>query len=184
MDEQVTEPTAEVVERASRIDLILLDVDGVLTDGRLYMDGSGNEMKSFHTRDGLGIRIGQRGGLLFGIVTGRESKVVRDRAEELYITEIHQRVRDKGATVAEILARVGVPGERACFVGDDLVDVPAMRRCGLAVAPADASSEAIAAAHHVTARRGGDGCVRETIDLVLRARGKWESATERFFRDD
>lgn len=109
---------------------------------------------------------------------------MRDRAEELYITEIHQRVQDKGVKVAEILARVGIDGERACFIGDDVVDLPAMRRCGLAVAPADASPEAIAAAHYVTSRRGGDGCVRETIDLVLRAKGKWESVTERFFRDD
>ena len=117
------EPSPEVMERAARIELVLLDVDGVLSDGRLYMDASGGEMKAFHARDGMGIRLGQRGGLLFGIVSGRKSKVVRDRAEELYITEVHERVADKGAKLDEILARVGVEPSRVCFVGDDLVEV-------------------------------------------------------------
>ena len=178
------EPSPEVMERAARVELVLLDVDGVLSDGRLYMDASGGEMKAFHARDGMGIRLGQRGGLLFGIVSGRKSKVVRDRAEELYITEVHERVADKGAKLDEILARVGVEPYQVCFVGDDLVDLPPMRRVGLAVAPADAAPEVRELAHHVTSRAGGHGCVRETIDLLLRARNKWDAVTSRFFRDE
>ncbi len=178
------EPSPEVMERAARVELVLLDVDGVLSDGRLYMDASGGEMKAFHARDGMGIRLGQRGGLLFGIVSGRQSKIVRDRAEELYITEVHERVADKGAKLDEILGRVGVDASRVCFVGDDLVDLPPMRRVGLAVAPADAAPEVRELAHHVTSRPGGHGCVRETIDLLLRARNKWDTVTSRFFRDE
>lgn len=172
-----------VVQQARQVDLVLLDVDGVLTDGKILMDSSGGELRAFHARDGLGVRLGQRGGLLFGIVSGRESRIVRDRAEELYITEVHQRVFDKAEKVAEIRERLGVAAERVCYVGDDLVDVPVMRKVGFAVAPADASPEALAAAHYVTTRGGGDGCVRELVDLLLRARGKWEAVTERFLRE-
>jgi len=180
----VTEPSPEVQERAARIEWVVLDVDGVLTDGRLYMDGEGGEMKAFHSRDGLGIRLGQRGGLHFGIISGRESKIVRDRAEELYITEVHERVLDKAAKLDEMMRRVGTDAARVCFVGDDLVDLPAMRRAGLSVAPSDAAPEVRGAAHYVTSLGGGAGCVRETIDLLLRARGKWNAVTERFFRGD
>lgn len=178
------EASSEVRQRAARIQMVLLDVDGVLTDGRLYMDASGNEIKAFHARDGLGIRLGQRGGLLFGIISGRESSIVKDRAEELYINEVHQRVLDKASKLDEILGRTGLAADQVCFLGDDLVDVPVFHRVGLAIAPSDAAPEAREAAHHVTTRNGGDGCVREAIDLILRAKGKWDSVTGRFFRRD
>jgi 3-deoxy-D-manno-octulosonate 8-phosphate phosphatase (KDO 8-P phosphatase) len=151
-----------------------MDVDGVLTDGRLYVSQDGTEWKTFHTHDGHGIRLGQRCGLGFGILSGRESRVVARRAEELRITEVHQRVFDKGALLGPILARIGLSGDAVCYIGDDLVDLPVMRRVGLAVAPADARPEVIEAAHYVTARRGGRGAVREAIELVLRARGEWD----------
>lgn len=179
----MTQASEQVLQRAREVELVLLDVDGVLTDGRILMDSSGGELRAFHARDGLGVRLGQRGGLLFGIVSGRESRIVRDRAEELYITEVHQRVFDKAEKVAEIQERLGVPASRVCYFGDDLVDVPVMRRVGFAAAPSDASPEAIAAAHFVTSCGGGQGCVRELVDLLLRARGKWETVTERFLRE-
>jgi 3-deoxy-D-manno-octulosonate 8-phosphate phosphatase (KDO 8-P phosphatase) len=162
--------------------VILLDVDGVLTDGRLFLGTGGYDGRAFHTRDGHGIRMGQRGGLLFGLVSGRESPVVAARAEELYITEVHQGVYDKLACVEELLARLGIDAAEACFVGDDLVDLPAMRRVGFAAAPRDAAPEVRRFAHYVTRRPGGGGAVREVVDLVLRASDRWEQATERYYR--
>ena len=177
-----SEPSAEVLERASRIRLVLLDVDGVLTDGRILLSSDGVEGRSFHARDGHGIRMGQRGGLLFGILSGRESRVVKDRAEELYINEVHQGVFDKGIRYEEIAERLQLKDDAVCYVGDDVVDVPILRRVGLAVAPCDATPEAIEAAHFVTHRRGGEGAVREVVDLLLRASGKWKSVTERYLK--
>jgi 3-deoxy-D-manno-octulosonate 8-phosphate phosphatase (KDO 8-P phosphatase) len=170
----------EVQEKAKKIEFVLMDVDGVLTDGKLYMGSKGEESKAFHVRDGLGVRMGQRGGLLFGIITGRESKVVADRAEELYITEVHQRVFEKEERFEEIMARLKFTEEQVCFIGDDLVDLPIMRRVGLSASPADAMPEILEAVDYVCARRGGEGAVREVVDLLLRAKNKWEAVTSRF----
>jgi 3-deoxy-D-manno-octulosonate 8-phosphate phosphatase (KDO 8-P phosphatase) len=173
----------EVLERASKISLVLMDVDGVLTDGRILMYSDGTEGRAFCIQDGHGIRMGQRGGLMFGILSGRESRVVTDRAEELYITEVHQGLFDKIQRYEEILERFQIPSEAVCYIGDDLVDVPVMRRVGLAVAPADAEDGAKDAAHWVTRRRGGEGAVRDLVDLILRAKGKWAAVTERYFKE-
>jgi len=171
---------AALRERASRIDVILLDADGVLTDGRLYYADGGGEAKAFDARDGHGIRLGQLAGLRFGIVSGRASPALARRAAELDIVELHQRIVDKLARTEEILQRLGVGAERACFVGDDLIDLPVMRRVGLAVAPADAVPETRQAAHYVTERRGGRGAVREVVELVLRASGRWADVIRRY----
>ena len=172
----------ETRERASRIRMVLLDVDGVLTDGRLFMDSGGNEARCFHVRDGHGIRMGQRAGLEFGIVSGRESRVVTDRAAELSITEVHQKIHDKVECVDRMLSRLGVRHEAVCFVGDDMIDIPVMRRVGLAAAPGDAAPEARDAAHFVAAANGGRGAVREVVELLLRASGKWEQVTDRYLK--
>jgi 3-deoxy-D-manno-octulosonate 8-phosphate phosphatase (KDO 8-P phosphatase) len=127
--------------------------------------------------------MGQRGGLMFGILSGRESRVVADRAEELYITEVHQGLFDKLQRYEEILARFELPSEAVCYIGDDLVDLPVMRRVGLAVAPADAEEGARTAAHWVTPRGGGRGAVRDLVDLILRAKGKWAAVTERYYKE-
>lgn len=171
-----------VRERASRVRLILLDVDGVLTDGLIYMGAGGEEGRTFHARDGQGIRVGQRAGLLFAILSGRESRVVSERAEELYITEVHQGVQDKGECLTEMLERLKLEPEAVCFVGDDLSDLPVLRRVGLAAAPADAIAEVRDVAHYVAERRGGRGAVREVVDLVLRCSDKWDKATDRYYR--
>ncbi len=170
----------EILDRAKKIELLLLDVDGVLTDGRLTLSNDGAELKSFHARDGLGIRMAQRGGLMIGLVSGRESKVVVDRAEELYITEVHQRIYDKLEKFREILQRLKLKPEQVCFMGDDLVDIQVMRAAGFAAAPADAIEQVRETAHFVTSRNGGAGCVRELVDLLLRATGKWDKVTSRF----
>lgn len=176
----MSQPSAETLARAAKIRLILLDVDGVLTDGAIHMHSDGSESRAFHVRDGMGIRLGQKAGLSFGIISGRESEVVRARAAELGIDELHQRVLDKRTCLDQIAERHGLAAEEICFIGDDVIDVPAMVRAGLAVAPSDAIGEAREAAHHVTSRRGGKGVVREVIDLVLSATGARERVLERF----
>ncbi len=173
--------TEEVLERAGKIRMVLMDVDGVLTDGRLFMFSDGSEGRAFHVRDGHGVRMGQRGGLMFGILSGRESKVVTDRAQELYITEVHQRVFEKIERYSEIVDRLQLADEEVCFVGDDLVDLPVIHRVGLAVAPADADVHVREHVHWVTTRKGGDGVVREVIDLLLHARDQWDVVTRRYF---
>jgi 3-deoxy-D-manno-octulosonate 8-phosphate phosphatase (KDO 8-P phosphatase) len=170
----------EVVERARRIRLILLDVDGVLTDGRIHLGGGEEDARAFYVRDGLGIRMGQEAGLSFGIVSGRRSEVVARRAAELKITEVHQGVLDKAEVFDGIVQKSGVSTESVCFVGDDVIDLPAMRRAGLAAAPSDADPETRRFAHYVTEREGGRGAVREVVDLVLRASGRWDDVMRRF----
>ncbi len=179
-DQTVKRPSAEIVRRASRIRLLLLDSDGVLTDGRITMTSAGEEIRSFDVRDGHGIRMGQQAGLLFGVISGRDSRVLAERAAELQIDEVHQGVWDKLGCVREILGRRKLGRQAACFVGDDLIDVPAMRHCGLAVAPADALPEVRRASHYVTQQPGGRGAVREVIDLLLRASGSWDQVTARY----
>jgi 3-deoxy-D-manno-octulosonate 8-phosphate phosphatase (KDO 8-P phosphatase) len=160
-----------------------MDSDGVLTDGRLYMYSDGVEGRAFNVRDGHGIRMAQRGGLMFGIISGRESKVVADRAEELYITEVHQHVFDKLERYTEIVDRLGLADDAVCYIGDDLVDLPVLSRVGLSVAPADANDQVRKQVHWVTGRNGGEGAVREVIDALLQARGKWDAVTRRYFEN-
>jgi YrbI family 3-deoxy-D-manno-octulosonate 8-phosphate phosphatase len=173
-------PAPEVLARAGRVRLVLLDVDGVLTDGRIHFGHGGDEGRSFHSRDGVGVRLGQRAGLAFGLISGRHSAAVASRAAELDIREVHQGVRDKTACLETILARLEVAPEAVCFVGDDLVDIPVMRRVGLAAAPGDAAPEAREVADYVTAAGGGRGAVREVVDLLLRASGRWQDVTRSF----
>ena len=172
----------EIVARAEKIRLVLLDVDGVLTDGRLLQFSDGTEGRAFHVRDGYGIKMGQRLGLVFGILSGRASKVAEARAAELGILEVHVGVLEKEARYEEIVARLGVPDEAVCYMGDDLMDVPVFRRVGLGVAPAQSSDEAAMAAHWITERSGGDGAVRELITLILKALGKWEGVSGTYFK--
>lgn len=173
---------SELRQRAADIQLVLLDVDGVLTDGKLYLGNDGSEFRTFFVRDGLGIKMGQKAGLQFGIVSGRDSVLVQRRAEELGIESVHQGVQDKGARLDEIVRDTGISAQAICFVGDDLIDIPALRRVGLAAAPADACEETQKYAHFICKRDGGRGAVREVIDLILRASDRWESTLQRFMK--
>jgi 3-deoxy-D-manno-octulosonate 8-phosphate phosphatase (KDO 8-P phosphatase) len=172
----------EISRLAAAVRLIVVDSDGVLTDGRITMSSDGSETRSFNVTDGLGIRLAQKVGLLFGVISGRRSEVLARRAAELELDEIHQGIHDKAGCMTEILERRGLAPEAVCFVGDDLIDLPAMRMVGLAAAPADARPEVREAADFVTPSDGGRGSVRDVIDLVLRARGKWDEATARYYR--
>lgn len=163
----------DVFTRASRIRLLILDIDGVLTDGRLYFDAKGETLKVFHVRDGHGLKMAQRGGIEVAFVSGRRSDAAYNRARELDISRFYEGVRDKVAIFNELLGALNLqPGEVAA-VGDELVDLPLFHRVGLAVAVADAVPEVIDAAHWVTSLPGGRGAVREVCDLILKARGAW-----------
>ena len=165
----------DLEHRLARVQLLLTDVDGVLTDGGIGWNDEGVEFKTFHIRDGLGLRLWQRAGGRTGIVTGRSSRVVQLRAVELGIEFVRQGVEDKVAAAAAIVAECGVDWERTAFVGDDLPDLPVVARCGVGVAVADACPELRAAAALVTRLPGGRGAVRELVERMLRARGGWEA---------
>ena len=164
----------DLEERCRRIELMLSDVDGVLTDGRVVFDNQGIETKRFHIHDGMGIRLWQKAGYRFGLVTGRNSQVVKMRAAELEIGIVRQGAGDKLATVREVLSELGLSPAQACYIGDDLPDLPAIRAVGLGVAVADAVAELRQAAHHVTTARGGSGAVRETIEMILKTQRRWD----------
>lgn len=163
----------DVYRSAQAIHLLILDVDGVLTDGRLYFDAKGEALKVFHVRDGHGLKLLQRAGIEVALVSGRRSDAAYHRAKELGISRFHEGVRDKVAVMEEIMAAMQIQASQVAAVGDDLVDLPHMSRAGLAVAVADAVPEVLAAAHWVTSLPGGHGAVREVCDLLIKAQGKW-----------
>jgi 3-deoxy-D-manno-octulosonate 8-phosphate phosphatase (KDO 8-P phosphatase) len=176
-------PSDELTVRAARVRLILMDVDGVLTDGRIWYVPDGDELlevKSFDVADGAGIALAHRAGLETGIISGRASRVVEHRAKELGIGTVHLGVRDKSAVLDTILRDRSIPAEAAAFIGDEVVDLPAMRRVGLPVAVANASEDVKPHAAYVTAAAGGRGAVREAIELILKAQGKWDGLVGEF----
>ncbi|MCM2265777.1 MAG: HAD family hydrolase, partial [Desulfuromonadales bacterium] len=162
-------------ERLQKIRLLLLDVDGVMTDGRIIYDDHGGETKAFDVKDGHGIKLLQRAGIRVGIITGRQSTVVDRRAMELGIELVYQGAKDKLVPYRELLQRTGLDDEQVAYVGDDLPDLPILRRVGFAATVADAVDEVKPYAHYVTQRAGGRGAVREICDLLLKETGRWEN---------
>lgn len=173
---------ALLVERAARVRLLALDVDGVLTDGRLYFDRHGNELKVFHTRDGLGLRVLQRQGVTVALITGRSSEMVTARAAALGIEHVYQGADDKLTAYHDLLERTGAGDGQVCYAGDDWVDLPLLRRVGLAVTVPGADRAVREQAHWVTKREGGHGAVREICDLLLEAQGLRERALAEWVR--
>lgn len=167
-------------DRLERLRLLLLDVDGVLTDGRIVFDDRGVESKAFDVKDGHGLKLLQRAGIRVGIITGRESRVVQVRAAELGIEILHQGAREKLVPYREILEQTGVSDEEVGYVGDDLVDLPVLRRVGFSATVADAVPEVKSRVDYVCQRPGGRGAVREICDLILRQTGAWETVTARY----
>lgn len=163
-----------VQERAARIKLLLMDCDGVLTDGRIWILENGEDQKAFHTRDGLGIDLLHRAGLKSGIISGRTSSALERRAQSLGVSYLWQGRDDKRQAFADTLAQAQVSNEEVAFVGDDLTDLPLMGQSGLAIAVADAVAEVRERAHYVTQANGGRGAVREAIELILKAQGRWD----------
>ena len=161
-------------ERARRIRLVLLDVDGVLTDGTVSIAGDGHERKSFFIRDGAGIVMAQRAGLRIGLLSGRPSEATSRRAAELGVTLVVQG-GDKLEQYGRLLRDAGLDPTQVAFMGDDLLDLPVFARVGIAAAPADAAAEVLGAAHWVSRFEGGRGAVRELLELLLKATGQWDT---------
>ena len=191
--------------RARKIKLIIFDVDGVLTDGKIWIfptpggshpgtqpsvleksaqAGPSNtgliEAKGFHAHDGAGISIARLAGIKTGIITKRESETVALRMRDLKMDHVYQGIQDKASIFAEILEKDGISAAEAAFVGDDVIDLPVMRRCGLAMAVKNARPEVKAVAHWVTPHAGGDGAGRDAIEYVLKAQGRWKNAIEAY----
>lgn len=170
---------ASVRRKAAKIKLLLLDVDGVLTDGRIIIDDRGVETKQFHVRDGQGIALLKRAGIEIGFITGRSSAVVRHRAKDLGVGLVYQGVANKLSCYEEIKCQQRLKDEQIAYVGDDMIDLPVLLRAGLAFSVADGWPGLASRVDYVTAAAGGQGAVREVAELLLKAQGKWPKLTSR-----
>jgi 3-deoxy-D-manno-octulosonate 8-phosphate phosphatase (KDO 8-P phosphatase) len=171
-----------LLERTRKTRLLIMDVDGVLTDGRIILDSHGHELKEFDVKDGHGIVMAHRANLRTALISGRESETITRRAQELGTELVYQKIWNKLEVYDKILADTKLTHEEVAYIGDDLIDIPILRRVGFAVAVADAVDEVKAAAHLITQRAGGQGAVREVIELILRAQGHWETLLQRYTR--
>src|SRR5262245_11136069 len=169
-----------LAERCARIDLLILDVDGVLTGGDIIYSDDGREWKRFHVRDGSALTFWHLAGKRSAILSGRTSGIVQRRAKEIGIGLVVQGAADKLANFRALLEQIAIDPRQVCYIGDDLPDLPVLRACGLAIAVADGCREVIAAAHHTTHAPGGRGAVREVVELVLRAQGHWAKIVQRY----
>ncbi len=170
----------ELLEIAKNIKLLVVDVDGVLTDGGIILDNEDNEFKSFHVRDGHGIKMLMRAEIKIAMITGRYSKVVERRARELGITDVFQKCCDKRVAYRQLAEKYFLGDSEIAYIGDDIVDVPILKRSGLSVAVADADDEVKAVAMMVTKKGGGRGAVREVCDFLLKAKGLWQDIVDEY----
>jgi len=178
--------TAEA--RAEKIKVLIFDVDGVLTDGQIFVvpgpDGKGIESKGFAAHDGLGITLGRLGGLRIGIITKRNSQTVAIRARDLKLEFVYQGQAHKMEAIRDILAKTGFTIDQLCYVGDDIIDLPVMRQCGLAIATANARQQVKDVAHYITPHSGGFGGGRDAIDFILSAQGSLERVIEQYLDEE
>lgn len=178
--------TAEA--RAKKIKVLIFDVDGVLTDGQIFVvpgpDGKGIESKGFAAHDGLGITLGRLGGLRIGIITKRNSQTVAIRARDLKLEFVYQGQAHKMRAIREILEKTGYSIDELAYVGDDIIDLPVMQQCGLAIAPANARPQVKSVSHHVTLNPGGHGAGRDAIDFILAAQGTLEKTIQEYLDED
>lgn len=164
-------PKKKLLTAAKKIKLLMLDVDGVLTDGSIILDNYGNEMKSFHVRDGHGIKMLMSAGIHVALITGRQSEVVEKRAKELGIKDVFQKCLDKQRAYDELLRKYSLDDSEIAYMGDDVIDIPVLKKSGFPVVVADADHQTKAFAHMITTKEGGRGAVREFCDLILQAKG-------------
>ncbi|MEI7640304.1 MAG: HAD hydrolase family protein [bacterium] len=169
--------------KIKKITFIILDVDGVLSDGSIIIASDGTEIKSFNVRDGAGVALAQYVGIKFAIITGRASKAITLRAKELKIDDLHQDIMEKAKTYEEIKIKHGLKDENICYVGDDVIDLPVFKRCGFSACPKDAVKEVAVLADYVCKIKGGRGCVREVIEVILKKQGLWEKALRKYLRN-
>ncbi|MFH0926392.1 MAG: HAD hydrolase family protein [bacterium] len=171
----------EIYEKAKKIKMIIMDVDGVLTDGRIiYGNTVGEEYKVFDVKDGFGIRLAHLAGLLTAIITGRDSEIVINRVKDLHIMEVHQDVSDKLLIYRKLLNKYGLSDEEVTCIGDDLMELPILKKAGLSVAVADAVAEVKEIVDIVTIAKGGRGAVRELVELILKAQNKWDMVLDQY----
>ena len=160
-----------MTERAKKIEFLLLDVDGILTDGRIFIDGYGNELKTFHIHDGHGIVLLKKSGIGVGIISGRSSRSVEYRAKELNITEVYQGITDKVSVYKQLAGKYNLSEDQVAFMGDDLIDIPLLRIVGFSATAADAVREVREVVDMISDKMGGGGAVREVTDFILKAKG-------------
>lgn len=177
-----TTETDDVLARAKKIKLMIFDIDGVMTDGGLTIGDDGQEYKTFHSHDGLGIKMLKKSGVEMAIITGRTSKVVTTRAENIGIKHLYQGVENKLGAYNDLISKLGVSPEETAFMGDDIVDVPPMLRCGLAISVPAAFDSVKERAHYVTTRQAGKGAVREVCELIMRAQETFDAITAHYFK--
>jgi 3-deoxy-D-manno-octulosonate 8-phosphate phosphatase (KDO 8-P phosphatase) len=169
-----------VAKKIKLINYLILDVDGVLTDGSIIIDDLGNETKHFNVRDGHGLKLLMRAGIDIILITGRTSQVVEHRARELGITEVYQGAKNKVEILEEIFRKNNISGESVAYIGDDIVDIPVFKKVGLSVAVADASEHARKSADYISKSNGGQGAVREICEMILMVQGKWDEVAQRY----
>ncbi|KJJ85709.1 YrbI family 3-deoxy-D-manno-octulosonate 8-phosphate phosphatase [Candidatus Omnitrophus magneticus] len=172
----------DIIERAKKIEIFLLDVDGVMTDGMLPYDKHGNSLKLFNVKDGFGIFLLKKAGLKCVIITAKSARTVTLRAKDLKINKVYGDYHYKIKAYEDIKKRFNVSDEALCFIGDDLIDIPVLKRVGLAVCPSDAVSYAKTYAHFTAENKGGRGAIREVCDLILNAKGLWDNVTADYFK--
>ncbi|MCD4655910.1 MAG: HAD-IIIA family hydrolase [Planctomycetes bacterium] len=162
------------------VKLLIIDVDGVFTDGKIIYDNADIELKCFDVKDGLGLYLLHKSGIKTAIVTGRESKIVEKRARELHFTCVYQNVQNKLKVFESLLSEFSLSPNETCYVGDDLPDLPVIKACGIGVAVADAVDEVKNAADFITSKNGGEGAIREVSEQILKAQGKWDELLQNF----
>ena len=177
-----TEKMPAIVEKAKKLKLLILDVDGVLTDGKLFFDNVGNEYKSFHARDGHGIKLLRQTGVEVAVISGRKSNSVALRMQSLGIEHVYQGHEDKRAAFNELIEKIGITPEQAAHVGDDLLDLPIMMRVGLAIAVDDANFAVKQRADWCTSLPGGHGAVREVCDFIMQAQGRFDDVVDAYLK--
>jgi 3-deoxy-D-manno-octulosonate 8-phosphate phosphatase (KDO 8-P phosphatase) len=171
----------DIIEKAKRVKLLILDIDGVMTDGRIVYSIYGDELKFFDVQDGFGITLLNRAGIKSVIITAKKTRIVKLRARDMKVAKAYQGYSDKSVAFNKILKSFRVESADICFVGDDIIDLPVLRRVGFAVAVPNAVEEVKNCAHYVTSRMGGRGAVREICDLILKSQGKWDLAASKYF---
>ncbi len=172
------------MSKEKNITLLAMDCDGVLTDGGIYITDDGNQMRKFNVKDGAWLRIWKREGLKTAIITGKVSKAVQLRSEDLEIDYLYQKAYFKAEVLEQLLSDSGVPVDQICYIGDDVIDIPVMQKVGFAIAVADAPDDVKAHADWITKAKGGEGAVQETIHRLLTSKGLLEGAMQRYFNYD
>ena len=173
--------SSETLERARRVKLLITDIDGVMTDGRIVYSVYGDELKFFDVTDGFGISLLNGVGIKTVIITAKRSRIVKIRARDLKVARAYAGFLDKRIPFDDVLKRFKIPAEEICFIGDDLMDISVLKRVGFAVSVPNGMEEVKAIAHHITSRSGGRGAVREICELILKSQDKWDEATSRYF---